>query len=155
MLKRIILTVSAFALLSSTPGCGGDSTTVINSTVAVTTTVSETTTSTSADTGAVFIQGVVGQGSSQPTNFSFSVDGDLSAAGLAWENWGEETATGSGDFSFRDYPSTRRVVVPGSMTVSRLAECQGAEYYTDISFDLPADAPFQPLTKNILTTPCD
>lgn len=124
-------------------GCGGDSTTIIT----------QIQTTEEATEDAVMMN-FGSQEFTEPTEFSFSVNGDLVADHLTWENWGAASATGSGSFAFRDYPSTRRVAVGGVVTVSGLSTCHGTNYYTQTSFEFNSKPPFEPQAIE-LPTPCD
>jgi hypothetical protein len=148
----VVVAVAAQAFAA----CGGDTTTVVNNTTTVTSEVATTTdnaaqTEESAEDAVMMNYG--SQEFAEPAEFSFSVNGDLVANDLTWENWGGDTAEGSGRFAFRDYPSTRRVEVSGTIAVSGLSECNGKSYYTRTTFSFDSKPPFEP--EVALPTPCD
>ena len=97
--------------------------------------------------------GPAGPPSVHPSQFGFSVDGDLVGRDLAWQNWGSSTATATGSFDFSPPPKHRTTTVGGTFTVSGLKPCNGTSYYTagELSFD--QTPPFQPTV--FLSTPCD
>jgi hypothetical protein len=132
--------ILALLLVSSVlAGCGVGNTTIIQS-------------STSSDPASVFMSEFSGKESSQPSEFSFSVSGDLVATGLEWKDWGSPTATGSGTLTER--PSGQAPVdFQGTVTVTGLVRCRDASYYTKATVSVPPDAPFQPQIAP-LPTPC-
>ena len=139
---------------------GGGSTTIIettgtpttSSTATTTTTTAPPPTSTTAPSG-VFMSDPLGKSSSEPATFAFSADGDLVGHGLQWSNWGSPTATATGTLIERKSGSIQTVSFPGSVAVSGLTECKGAQYYTHAKATVPASAPFQPTTIP-LGSPC-
>lgn len=147
---RIIGIVGGVIAAVTLVACGGSDTTVINNTTTVT---AEVTTTTEDAAGDAVMMNQGSQEFTEPAEFSFSVNGDLVANDLTWANWGADTAKGSGTFAFRDYPSTRRVEVGGTVAVSGLSECNGKRYYTQAAFSFDSKPPFEPQVSS-LPTPC-
>src|SRR3954470_7059752 len=81
------------AVAAGAPGCGGE-----------TKTVTRTVTNGGASTTPAFIVDVLGKRSEQPSEFTFSVNGDLVAKDLRWQDWGQDTATASATFVFNAAP---------------------------------------------------
>jgi hypothetical protein len=120
-------------------GCGGDEGTTVTETVRA---------------PATFIVDVLEKRNVRPSELAFSVNRDLVATGLRWENWGEPTATATATFVFDQAPHTGKSTIQGRLLVSRLERCQGASYYTVTRFEFDEEPPFQPRTPP-LRTPCD
>jgi hypothetical protein len=139
----------AAALAAS--GCGGSTTTVINKTV---TQAQTSTASTTSDPTKVFMMNLGSQRFVAPSDFSFSVDGDFVGENLNWTNWGDPTTIGTGTISERDYPSNRRVKFPGTIKLTGLQACKGAQYYTHATAPVPSSAPFKPDLSHSLAIPC-
>ncbi len=156
--RRFIAGLTLAIALAIAAGCGGSSnTTIINQTVTAPATDEVVPGGSTTPTGATNAPVMMDFGSqefTEPAEFSFSVNGDLTAGDLQWSGWGEPTAQADGQLAFRDYPSTKRVEIPGTVTVSRLKECKGKNYYTRVSFDYGSGAPFDPNVPD-LPTPCD
>jgi hypothetical protein len=130
-------------------GCGGGDTTVIQ-TVATTTTTQSTATTSGGET---FVMDVMSRQSAQPSEFQFSVNGDLIARNLSWGGWGSPTATGTGSFDFNPAPHDKTTTVPGTVTVSSPQRCNGDTYYTSVQFKFEQTPPFEPVATP-LSTPC-
>jgi hypothetical protein len=143
---------SASALLAAgllVAACGGGTTTVIKK--VVTTTNSATTPPPSVPT---YLPGLAISGRYQtPSTYTFSADGDLVGKGLRWTGWGTPTATAAGAFVETQHPSMHETSYGGTLTVTGLTPCNGAQYYTQLHVSLPPDALFQPRLAPA-RTPC-
>ena len=136
MRSRLPLALLAAGLVLA--GCGGE-----------TTTVTET-----VRRPATFIVDVLDKRTVRPSEIAFSVNRDLVASELAWEDWGKPTASATATFVFDQAPHTSKSSVPGKLVVSGLERCGGAAYYTSTRFEFEEEPPFQPQVPP-LSTPCD
>lgn len=137
--------VAGAVVVGSAPGCGGKTTTVTD-------TVHGKSGGTS--TTPAFIVDVAGKRAEQPSEFAFSVNGDLVARDLRWQDWGTDTATATATFVFSPAPHTKETAVRGRFVATDLERCKAVSYYTTtrLSFDEPP--PFRPQVPR-LGTPCD
>jgi hypothetical protein len=125
-------------------GCGGGGSKTV--------TVTDTTGGTS--TTPAFIVDVLGKRSEQPSEFTFSVNGDLVAKDLRWQDWGQDTATASATFVFNPAPHTSQTTVHGKFVATDLERCRAVSYYTTTRLTFDERPPFQPQVPR-LGTPCD
>ena len=105
--------------------------------------------------GETLLPAVSGQGAFvKPSNYSFSVDGDLVGKELTWHAWGEPKATAFGTLVERP-ASGLKDTFDGSVTASAPKQCKGATFYTQVFPHLPPQADFVPTEPTKLSTPCD
>ena len=149
--RRTAIALATLTLLGAS-GCGeGDGTT----------TTPTTTAGVSGATGPAeplaggdaFIRDLTGQEFSEPEEFRFSVNGDLIGSGLSWTGWGEDEAEGTGELRFVDSQTEPPATLPGVVTLSALAACDGRNYYTHAEVDAD-NPPFEPNPLDY-PTPCE
>ena len=148
MAKRLLLTLAAaLALGVALAACGGGS----SSSPSTETVMRHS----EPQHGETLIPAVNGQGAFvKPSNYTFSVEGDLTGKEHAWHGWGEPKATAFGTLVERP-ASGLKDTFNGSVTASAPKKCKGATYYTQVFPHLPAQADFVPTEPTKLSTPCD
>ncbi len=148
MPNRLLLAVLvALALAIALAACGGGGTTTIHETTVMH--------HSEPQHGETLLPAVSGHGTFvKPSNYSFSVDGDLAGEELVWHGWGEPKATAFGTLVERP-ASGLKDTFNGSVTASAPKQCQGATYYTQVFPHLPPEADFVPTEPTKLSTPCD
>ena len=144
--------LAAAILILALAGCGDDDA----PTTTVTTPVGASGTTGVAGpaepNGEALVRDLTGQEFSEPEEFRFSVNGDLIASGLSWTGWGEAEAEGTGELRFVDSQTEPPANLPGIVTLSGLAECEGRNYYTHAEVEAD-NAPFEPSLPEY-PTPC-
>lgn len=146
-MRSALILVAAGVLVAA---CGGGATTTVIKKV-VTTTPSTTTAPPATPT---YLPGIAISGRyQQPSTYPFSADGDLVGKDLKWTGWGAPTATATGTFIETQHPSMQTASYSGTLTVSGLKSCDGAQYYTQLHLSLPPNVLFQPRLGSP-PTPC-
>lgn len=142
---RLLLPALAAAIALALASCGGGSTTTVERTVTVMKTRQAPTT---------LLPDVLGQNHVEPTNYSFSADGDLTMANLRWRDWGQSRAHARGRVD--EHPASGLLdSFAGSMEAFAPVRCHGRRYYTEVFAKVPPQAPFVPERPTKLDTPCD
>jgi sulfur carrier protein ThiS len=144
--RGVLVLLTAISAVVS--GCGGSKTTTVTETERV------STQSGGSATTSTFIVDVLGQRSEQPSEFAFSVNGDLVARQLRWHGWGSPTATARATFVFNAAPHTSATTVNGKVVATAIERCRAASYYTTTRLEFDERPPFQPQVPR-LGTPCD
>ena len=150
---RPLATAFAVLALLGAAGCGGDEGTTTSAPPTTAGASGATGPAEPSPTGEAYIRDLTGQEFSEPEEFRFSVNGDLIASSLSWSGWGGEEAEGTGELRFVDSQTEPAVKLPGVVTFSGLAECNGKTYYTHAEVEAD-NAPFQPNPLEY-PTPCE
>lgn len=147
-----VLLVVGFCLAAA--GCGGGGTTTVIEKVEAGATSSPP--SQAAEKPALLKLPTYEHETVEPSIYSFVVDGSFAGAHLKWEDWGSQTATGTGIIEERDFNGgfNDRKRYPGTVIATGLEECKGRNYYTEVSANVPPNAIYVPEETTQLTTPC-
>ena len=100
----------------------------------------------------VFISGVTGNRSAEPSSLVFSLNGDLEGSELQWQGRGEDQATATGTFTVRQSGGQSTIDLPGTLTVNGLVPCGAESYYSQGSVVLEGTTE-QPVIPDF-TVPC-